>query len=274
MSDSKEYILEAKWKSATYPLCVTPNTTLEQLKQQLQILTNVLPKNQKLMGISAKTPANTPLHKLKIKKNKFMMVGTAEAQLVIPEPELDDSVIDDLDVDYSYTTVELDEVNANPDHRRRLERAYCGLNINLISPLRPGKKLLVLDLDYTLFDMKSQAQDMMSLKRPFTDEFLTELYPKYDIVIWSQTSWRWLELKLTHLGLLTPNPNFSLAFVLDKTCMFKVTSVDHKRRERSHQVKALELIWKKFSHYDAKNTIHIDDLGSSNSFTTLNHKTF
>eukprot|EP00479_Gromia_sphaerica_P007145 TRINITY_DN2274_c0_g1_i1.p1 TRINITY_DN2274_c0_g1~~TRINITY_DN2274_c0_g1_i1.p1 ORF type:complete len:169 (+),score=24.04 TRINITY_DN2274_c0_g1_i1:203-709(+) len=104
--------------------------------------------------------------------------------------------------------------------------------------------------------MKSQADNFEQLKRPFTDQFLEAVYPEYDIVVWSQTSWRWLELKLTNLGILT-NPNYQIMFVLDKTAMFSITN-----GKRKHQVKALEVIWRKFpDHYNASNSIHIDDLG-------------
>ena len=53
------------------------------------------------------------------------------------------------------------------------------------------------------------------------DRFLSELYPYYDIAIWSQTGWRWLELKVTELGMME-NSNFKICFVLDKSNMFKV----------------------------------------------------
>lgn len=43
------------------------------------------------------------------------------------------------------------------------------------------------------------------MKRPHMDEFLTAVYAHYDLCVWSQTSWRWLELKLTELGFLTNN---------------------------------------------------------------------
>lgn len=45
------------------------------------------------------------------------------------------------------------------------------------------------------------------MKRPHMDSFLATVYEHYDLAIWSQTSWRWLELKLTELGFLN-NPNF------------------------------------------------------------------
>ena len=53
------------------------------------------------------------------------------------------------------------------------------------------------------------------------DHFLSELYPYYDIAIWSQTSWRWLELKVTELGMMT-SETYKICFVLDKSNMFKV----------------------------------------------------
>lgn len=33
-------------------------------------------------------------------------------------------------------------------------------------------------------------------------DFLEAVYPHYDIVIWSQTSWMWLESKLIELGMV------------------------------------------------------------------------
>lgn len=41
---------------------------------------------------------------------------------------------------------------------------------------RPGKKLLVLDIDYTLFDHRSVAETGNELMRPFLHEFLTSAY--------------------------------------------------------------------------------------------------
>ena len=137
----------------------------------------------------------------------------------------------------------------------------------LINPIRPGKKLLVLDLDYTLFDMKGTSEDWRVLKRPGTHRFLTAMYQHYEIVIWSQTSWRWLELKLTELGILT-HPAYKVCFVLDKTSMFSIHSPDGNGGQRKHHVKCLELIWRRFpasagggAGWSAANTIHVDDLG-------------
>jgi len=134
--------------------------------------------------------------------------------------------------------------------------------ITVLQQPREGKRLLVLDLDYTLFDCKSSAS-VERCKRPFTDEMLVELYPFYDIAVWSQTRWHWVEAKLTDLGLLT-NPRFNISFCMDRTSMFTVTSTDRKGEPRSHEVKALEVIWAKFpARFGPSNTVHVDDLGKN-----------
>ena len=48
--------------------------------------------------------------------------------------------------------------------------------------MRPGKKLLVLDIDYTLFDHRSTAQTGLELMRPFLHEFLTSAYKVWHIL--------------------------------------------------------------------------------------------
>jgi len=46
----------------------------------------------------------------------------------------------------------------------------------MINEPRSGKKLLVLDIDYTLFDHRSAAETGNELMRPFLHEFLTSAY--------------------------------------------------------------------------------------------------
>lgn len=56
-----------------------------------------------------------------------------------------------------------------------------------------------------LSDVQGSDSNMANLKRPYCDEFLAAVWPHYDIVVWSQTSWRWLELKLTEMGVGCPH---------------------------------------------------------------------
>ena len=60
------------------------------------------------------------------------------------------------------------------------------------------------------------------MKRPGADQFLASVYQHYDIVIWSQTSLRWLEIKLSELGFLRPDRPYKFLCVLTKECMFRV----------------------------------------------------
>lgn len=75
-------------------------------------------------------------------------------------------------------------------------------------------------------------------------EFLAQVYPHYDIVIWSQTAWNWVEIKLTELNMLF-NPNYSICFALDTSRMFRVVGIVNGKPKK-HKVKPLGLIWAKF----------------------------
>lgn len=48
------------------------------------------------------------------------------------------------------------------------------------------------------------------------------MYPHYDIVIWSQTHWSWLETKLAELGIIGAEREYKICFVADRTPMFPV----------------------------------------------------
>lgn len=102
---------------------------------------------------------------------------------------------------------------ANGENLRKFTESTI---IHVMNEPREDKPLLVLDLDHTLLDFSSKrlqeattheigASTAAAMKRPYMDEFLTSAYRHYDLVVWSQTSWRWLEVKLTELGMLT-NP--------------------------------------------------------------------
>jgi len=73
------------------------------------------------------------------------------------------------------------------------------------APPRPGKKLLVLDLDGCILDTSLWKHDNFAFPtemfaRPYLHDFLRLVSPHYDIIPWSQTSWRWLESKLAELS--------------------------------------------------------------------------
>lgn len=252
--------------------------------------TGILPKRQKLIGLKGTKGSvvsdETPLSNLKIKGSKgesvvhqFILMGTPEEKIFVDPSEKADlpDIIDDFELDFNAGSDEWIQHKAKEDN---LQKFTESTDVHIIHPPRISpdnthKPLLVLDLDHTLLDFSSkalrengasamdigQSDDAVAnrLKRPYMDEFLTWTYKYYDLVVWSQTSWRWLEVKLTELGMLT-HPGYKFCFVLDKTSMFQIVSTNRSGKKISHHVKPLQIIWSKFPHWNSRNTVHLDDL--------------
>ena len=159
----------AQWKTRAYTLVLPLDCTVGFLKMQVAIQTNVKPQHQKLIlrSVKGKLDDLQPLRSLHLRDlDKLMIIGTEEKDLPSDQADLGD-VVDDLDDDLQYAA-EDESVMQAPEHMQKLERYKTLISINFINPPRPGKRLLVLDLDYTLFDMKTEADDYTRLKRPFT----------------------------------------------------------------------------------------------------------
>lgn len=197
---------------------------------------------------------------------QFTLLGTPEAgrfkDQATPSTLSGDQVDADKDLDY----LELPKAeepklrpHKDPKNLAKLEKTIRRFSdFPIINEPRPGKKLLVLDLDYCIADTKrllDPTSPASLAARPGLQELLKAVYPHYDICVWSQTSWRWLEVKLVELNMLG-NPDYNISFVIDRTPMFRIHS-----KAGSHEVKALEFIWRRWPGvYGPHNTIHIDDL--------------
>nr|XP_046154310.1 ubiquitin-like domain-containing CTD phosphatase 1 isoform X2 [Oncorhynchus gorbuscha] len=248
-----------KWGGQEYSIrTLSEEDTVLDLKQSIKSLTGVLPERQKLLGLKVKgKPAEdqVKLGSLKLKPNtKIMMMGSREESLedvLAPPPENDD-VVNDFDIEEEVIEVQNREENLAKIARRVKDYKVEGMN-----PPRVGKSLLVLDVDYTLFDHKSCAETGQELMRPFLHEFLTSAYEDYDIAIWSATSMKWIDAKMKELG-VTDNPNYKITFMLDSAAMITV----HTPKRGVVEVKPLGVIWGKYSEfYSKRNTIMFDDIG-------------
>lgn len=60
-----------------------------------------------------------------------------------------------------------------PEIQARIAKRVASNRVKVLQEPRPGKKLLVLDIDYTLFDLGSTAERPEQLARPFLHEFLS-----------------------------------------------------------------------------------------------------
>ncbi|KNC55148.1 uncharacterized protein AMSG_12385 [Thecamonas trahens ATCC 50062] len=261
-----------KYKKETFTLSFEPTDSVLAVKTHLFTHLHIHPHRQKLIGLrhaeTKKMPQDEDLLEDLVFKatkggHKVFVSGTPDDDLFVDPVDLDaddlPNVVNDLDFDYFPSAETSSSLADSPEVQAKLDKAIADVDIRILNPPREGKKLLVLDLDYTLFDMKSTAESINELKRPFLEEFMTLAYQHYDIVIWSQTKWTYLEMKLTDLGLLTSDA-FKLMFVLDISCMFSVRSM-YKGKPRTHQVKALPIIWAHFpDRFGPHNTVHIDDV--------------
>uniref|UniRef100_A0A4W3K959 Ubiquitin-like domain-containing CTD phosphatase 1 n=1 Tax=Callorhinchus milii TaxID=7868 RepID=A0A4W3K959_CALMI len=248
-----------KWSGQEYPVTkLTEEDTVLDLKETIKTLTGVLPERQKLLGLKIKgKPAenDVKLGVLKLKPNtKIMMMGSREESLeeVLAPPPDNDDVINDFDIEEDVIEVENREENL-----AKIARRVKDYKVDILNPPREGKKLLVLDVDYTLFDHRSCAESGHELMRPYLHEFLTSAYEDYDIVIWSATSMKWIEVKMKELG-VTTNSSYKITFMLDSAAMITV----HTPKRGVVEVKPLGVIWDKFPEfYTRKNTIMFDDIG-------------
>ncbi|KDN45936.1 HAD-superfamily subfamily IIID h protein [Tilletiaria anomala UBC 951] len=273
---------KCKYAQTVHSVRLTTLDEVSDLKAILFSLTDVPAERQKLIGLTkGKLPSDDtligqlafPPSSVKgktaegLKEVSMILVGTPKA-LTFKDIGKADEALEDLiqgeaaDLDPKAVDEQL-LPHRNPKYIAKVEMIIKRFSdFPLITPPRPGKKLLVLDLDYTLVDtdrLLHSPGPAMESARPGMHDFLATVYPYYDLVCWSQTSWRWVDAKLTELHMLS-DPRYKLSWVLDKTTM---PSVETKGKK--HHVKPLELIWRRFGpeQYSPKNTLHIDDLSKN-----------
>jgi len=250
-----------------YSIQVAASDRVFDLKDALFKATKVPPERQKILGLTkGKLPADeTRLDSMNlVDGRKFTLVGTPQGDEFKDPSDLRDipDVVNDLDIDFFNNPDAARAALNDVRNHRKIREITQRLNIHIMNPLRPGMRLLVLDIDYTILDTKpltAQSLPPAECARPNLHEFLAKVYPYYDICIWSQTSWIWIETKLAELGMIGTDQPYKIAFVLDKTSMFTVFS-NRNNQIVKHHVKPLKVIWNHLPQFNAKNTVHVDDL--------------
>jgi ubiquitin-like domain-containing CTD phosphatase 1 len=192
--------IEIKWNNQVFkPTNLLVSHKLIDLKNELYKLTHVLPERQKILGLKTSNGSmatdDTLLLDLKFKPGtKFMMMGSREESIsdLNKKPENLPEVVDDFDVEPSSEVC----LHEREEYLNKIIKRVKEYKVQVFNEPREGKKLLVLDIDYTLFDHVSSAERASELMRPYLHEFLTQAYEDYDIVIWSATSYKWIEVKM------------------------------------------------------------------------------
>uniref|UniRef100_A0A1J3HRM5 protein-serine/threonine phosphatase n=1 Tax=Noccaea caerulescens TaxID=107243 RepID=A0A1J3HRM5_NOCCA len=251
----EELTLVVKWSGKEYTLRICADDSVAELKRRICFLTNVLPKRQKLLYPKVGNKLSDDsllLSQIPVKASlKMTMIGTTEDDIIVDQVTSQE-IVDDFELGKD-EVVDIEDKEVN---KQKLRRRIDQYKIKLVNPCRKGKKLLVLDIDYTLFDHRSTAENPLQLMRPYLHEFLTATYAEYDIIIWSATSMKWVELKMGELGVLN-NPNYKITALLDHLAMITVQS----DTRGIFDCKPLGLIWALLPEfYNAQNTIMFDDL--------------
>lgn len=238
---------------------VPVSSTVLDVKVRLFADSGVRPERQKLLGLPKSCTDATVLSSVPPKPAGYalLLMGSTQEQLdSVQDSEeqlkLRDSVEDDLDLP--------DDAFVPPESRGEylalIEKRIKSHAPKVLNPFVAGKKVLVLDIDYTLFDHRSVAERPHQLMRPYLHEFLTAVYPHYNIVIWSATGMSWIELKMRELG-VTSNPAYSICCFMDRSAMIQVEAPKYGR----FVTKPLGVLWGQQPEFASPvNTIMFDDL--------------
>ena len=148
--------IHVKWRGSTYSFSLQLSTNLSELKLLIQGLTNVSPESQKLIGLSKKAGtklnpnATLEWHQPVLKNGaiNITLIGTPDAEIAELKEKVHElpSVFNDFSHEFSPATKEW----------QQLQEFSQKTSIHFINEPRPGKKLLVLDLDHTLLDFSSK----------------------------------------------------------------------------------------------------------------------
>ncbi|KIY43901.1 hypothetical protein FISHEDRAFT_62128 [Fistulina hepatica ATCC 64428] len=300
VSEERWFTFNFTWSGQPFSLGIAESDRVFDLKTALHSLTNVPPERQKILGLvkGKLPPDDVRIADLKTSGKKFTLIGTPEGDELKDPSQLAQlpDVINDLDIDFARNPAAVSAYANDIRNIRKVLEATQKVKVNIIHPLRPQKRLLVLDIDYSGLQLSFNSPKILNSEvaildtkpltsgslpprecaRPGLHEFLEAVYPYYDKSCRSQTSWIWLEAKLVEIGMIGEQRNYQISFVLDKACMFTVFS-QRDGKPWSHSVKALQIIWNHFpqlymhkpfprsllltsSFSNASNTIHIDDL--------------
>lgn len=218
-----EVTILIRWGKTALPVELPRSAPLSTLRTLLWEMTEVRPERQRLLGLSKKKYCDDdPMGQLiQTAEQKVIMMGSTEASIAAINAAAAaalaaNDVADDFDIDYTaYATggalagstgagkggalvrgLRIHDAAAVED---KLRRRVSNLKVKVMHPFRSGRKCLVLDIDYTIYDCRGAAERVADLGRPGLHEFMTAAYQHYDIVMWSQTNWRYLEAKLTEL---------------------------------------------------------------------------
>jgi ubiquitin-like domain-containing CTD phosphatase 1 len=262
-----------KWNKNLYELALPTTATVGDLKDEAEIVTGVLCRRQKLLSLKGAPDEQLlteALAKCQLKDATplLLLMGTAETDLdavasrvaVLKEEQA--NIVDDL---ADEPEVEL-QVHENQIYATKLANRIRNYALVVRHEPRPGTKLLVLDIDYTVYDHRSSAESISLLTRPHLLDTLARAYALgFEILFWSATSMRWIDEKLSSMGVYS-DPRFRVMACVDFSAMVTLHTAAHG----VFNAKPLAVVWAKLPQFSAANTIMFDDLSRNFAFNVNN----
>ena len=247
---------------STFEVDVNGDATVCELKRAIELRTSVKSSRVKLLNVRAGAKLASDedtLTTLKMPKTVMMMGVRESALAAMRESEaVAEANAPEMEDDLDETSSREVAASCATDERflAKLRNRIASASMKVLREPRVGAKCLVLDIDYTLFDHRTTAETPEEIMRQHLHEFLTRAYEAgYDLVIWSATSLKWIELKMTELGVLT-SESFKVVGLIDSTAMITVETAKYGL----FNCKPLGFLFAKLPQYTPKNTLMFDDL--------------
>ncbi|KAF2885697.1 hypothetical protein ILUMI_20470 [Ignelater luminosus] len=128
-------------------------------------------------------------------------------------------------------------------------------NLTILNDPREWASLIVIDIHESIFDPDTgYTPEEQTEMQYYLHKFLEIIYPKYDILIWSNTTSDVISSKVQRFG-LEKNPQYKIIGYMDKYCM--TSKVLYSGREVL--IKYLDLVWELFPCYNLYDTVICDD---------------
>ena len=130
--------------------------------------------------------------------------------------------------------------------------------------MTPERKLLVLDLDYTLyypsetpivadFCVVADGVSVWIKKRPYLNQFLSYAVENYDLMVWSASSRKYIDQVVSHLL-----PDVPLVYIYSsERCTTKWNQFSDE--PHPYVIKDMKKVWRRNNPYTKKNTLVLDD---------------
>mmetsp|Transcript_40209 Transcript_40209/g.159780 ORF Transcript_40209/g.159780 Transcript_40209/m.159780 type:complete len:169 (-) Transcript_40209:2623-3129(-) len=165
--------IDVRWNGNTYTFVVSDDTTLGDVQEALSDRTGVLVHRQKIIGLGVKHDETTLVSEIDPSRRRLMLIGSLEEDIEkvqrAEESELRDWQVDICEENDAWSDCDIHGRYSVSDMSKALDRLAARsfkVKIDLIRPPREGKRLLVLDIDYTIYNHVNLATKPSDCIRP------------------------------------------------------------------------------------------------------------